>query len=152
MELLMDSEYPIINNAALPPKTFRRDDRYLNKKFGRLTPIKREAGYGMYLCLCDCGNTKIVRGADMRLGRSKSCGCLRDEYHERMKKPKRRTIERNSNYPWNETKIGRKFTVVKSYVTKRHLQVHTATTSRRLNKKFLVIDKPGEFYEIKRIK
>lgn len=30
-----------------------------------------------WLCRCDCGNTSIVAGVDLRSGSTKSCGCLR---------------------------------------------------------------------------
>jgi len=29
-----------------------------------------------WLCICECGNTAIVRGANLKSGNSKSCGCL----------------------------------------------------------------------------
>lgn len=29
-----------------------------------------------WLCLCHCGNTKIINGKHLRQGRTKSCGCL----------------------------------------------------------------------------
>lgn len=51
-------------------------------RFGLLTVIKRtpnpsHAAY--WLCQCDCGNTVPVRGANLRRGKTKSCGCLRNE-------------------------------------------------------------------------
>lgn len=61
-------------------------------KFGRLLVIKRADEDYMYKgvkpyprweCLCDCGNTTIVKGDDLRSGRTKSCGCyLRDTMSE----------------------------------------------------------------------
>ena len=33
----------------------------------------------MWLCQCRCGNTSCVRGADLRRGAVKSCGCERSE-------------------------------------------------------------------------
>lgn len=30
-----------------------------------------------YNCVCDCGNEKLVVGHELRLGKVKSCGCLR---------------------------------------------------------------------------
>lgn len=30
----------------------------------------------LWLCKCDCGNTKIVRGAKLKEGEVKSCGCM----------------------------------------------------------------------------
>lgn len=50
------------------------------KRFGRLFVIKK-AGKNksksiLWECLCDCGNTKIVIGSNLRSGDTKSCGCL----------------------------------------------------------------------------
>ena len=58
------------------------------QKFNRLTVLKKvsieeyfyDTGQGSHwLCKCDCGNSTYVRGTDLRSGRIKSCGCLRDE-------------------------------------------------------------------------
>lgn len=56
-------------------------------KFGRLTVISRakdiisESGYktAMWNCVCDCGNTKVVRGKCLTGGVTKSCGCYAKE-------------------------------------------------------------------------
>ena len=48
-------------------------------KFNHLTVLKyshNDNGHHMWLCLCDCGNTKLVRGTHLEHGESKSCGCL----------------------------------------------------------------------------
>ena len=54
------------------------------QKFGRLTVIKRsfpntKNGETNWLCKCDCGNKKIIHGHRLRIGKTKSCGCLRRE-------------------------------------------------------------------------
>lgn len=50
------------------------------KKFGKLTVIRRvensENGAAKWECLCDCGNTKIVTGHNLRGSVTQSCGCL----------------------------------------------------------------------------
>lgn len=38
-----------------------------------------KGGGTMWLCLCDCGKHKIIWQANLRLGRSRSCGCIRSE-------------------------------------------------------------------------
>lgn len=54
----------------------------IGNTYGKLTvleKVNRPEGRpkGAYwLCKCECGNTKIVRGADMRAGGVRSCGCL----------------------------------------------------------------------------
>lgn len=50
------------------------------KKFGRFTVIRRLAkdNYGAYkwLCLCDCGKEKEIRGSHLVSGHTASCGCI----------------------------------------------------------------------------
>lgn len=53
------------------------------RKFGRLTVIERSSSNkkreATWLCVCDCGNSKIVSGNQLRSGHTKSCGCLHSE-------------------------------------------------------------------------
>lgn len=51
------------------------------RKFGRLTAVsvvswERPA---RWLCRCECGSETIVRSAQLSSGKTKSCGCLRNE-------------------------------------------------------------------------
>lgn len=70
-------------------KTFK-EDYFLGRKiidltgqkFGRLTVIKRvenKDGYSVWLCRCDCGNERKIKGDNLRSGSTKSCGCLKAE-------------------------------------------------------------------------
>ena len=49
--------------------------------FGKLTVLKRSeesAKNGVkWVCQCDCGNVTIVRGNDMKMGKTLSCGCTK---------------------------------------------------------------------------
>jgi hypothetical protein len=51
----------------------------VGERFGRLTVVRRSGtdtgGGATWLCRCDCGNRTIVRSADLRRGKTKSCGC-----------------------------------------------------------------------------
>ena len=52
------------------------------QRFGRLLAIESagsKAGSVCWKCACDCGATAIVTGKSLRLGRTRSCGCLRRE-------------------------------------------------------------------------
>lgn len=54
----------------------------LGQRFGRLVVLTEDAprGYVKYwICECDCGTRKSVRTSHLRLGKIKSCGCLRHE-------------------------------------------------------------------------
>lgn len=51
-------------------------------KFGRITVIERVKNKGRvvcWLCECECGKTKVVRGNDLKNGKTTSCGCLQKE-------------------------------------------------------------------------
>jgi len=50
----------------------------IGKKFGRLTileVVKRDKQGVYYLCRCDCGREKVIKGISVRSGHSISCGC-----------------------------------------------------------------------------
>ena len=57
------------------------------QRFGRLVVLERNGSYrcdefsssACWLCRCDCGNTKTIRGINLITGATKSCGCLRNE-------------------------------------------------------------------------
>lgn len=61
-------------------------NRLIGRKIGRLTVIKKSEDSSprkiRYVCLCDCGNTKIISGNNLGIGRTESCGCL---WRERVK-------------------------------------------------------------------
>ena len=48
------------------------------EKYGRLKVLKHN-GDGFVDCLCDCGKTTTKRFQLLRIGKTKSCGCLRRE-------------------------------------------------------------------------
>jgi len=50
------------------------------KRFGRLVVLALHPERSrMWVCRCDCGGERIVRGSDLIRGMSKSCNCLRKE-------------------------------------------------------------------------
>lgn len=55
----------------------------LGKIFGRWTVIKEgergNNGQLFWRCQCSCGKIRLVDGANLRNGDTKSCGCLRDD-------------------------------------------------------------------------
>lgn len=53
------------------------------KKFGRLSVLS-DAGNDkfrrrLWLCVCDCGNNKVVAAVDLQCGKTRSCGCAKLE-------------------------------------------------------------------------
>lgn len=56
---------------------------HTGQRFGRLLVLgpspKRKGHQNEWICLCDCGNTKIVLGGCLRSESTKSCGCLSEE-------------------------------------------------------------------------
>ena len=56
------------------------------KNFGKLTVISREENYisksgkkySMWFCLCECGNTIIIRGDKLTGGKRTDCGCQKE--------------------------------------------------------------------------
>lgn len=52
--------------------------------YGRLTVIshagKDHRNKHLWLCVCECGNEKVVVSGNLSSGKSKSCGCLKAEF------------------------------------------------------------------------
>ena len=55
-------------------------------KFGRLTVIsagdslkKNGQTFSVWLCRCDCGQSKFIRAMSLASGNTKSCGCIQNE-------------------------------------------------------------------------
>jgi hypothetical protein len=69
------------DTAARPFNTEVKDIR--GRRFGRLLVQEfagiNSAGLAAWNCLCDCGKTKILPGAYLTGGRTKSCGCYRQD-------------------------------------------------------------------------
>lgn len=62
---------------STPPISSIRD--LTGKRFGKLIVISFDHSnkYAYWLCECDCGNEKVIRGSNLTEGLVKSCGCLR---------------------------------------------------------------------------
>lgn len=50
-------------------------NRYGNLVVSKLHPTTRGDAY--FECICDCGNTKVIRGQELKSGKATNCGCLR---------------------------------------------------------------------------
>lgn len=65
------------------------------QRYGRLVAIQEQYRIGSrsyWLCRCDCGNEVIAEKHDMRLGCTRSCGCLRREMLAQRNKAKRNEL------------------------------------------------------------
>lgn len=54
----------------------------VGRRFGRLRVLATAArlcGKPAWLCLCQCGTTKVIIGQSLRQGKTNSCGCLHKE-------------------------------------------------------------------------
>lgn len=52
-------------------------------RFERLVVRERaentKGGQAKWTCICDCGETKVVKAGDLRTGNTKSCGCFKSD-------------------------------------------------------------------------
>ena len=59
-------------------------DNLIGLRFGKLVVIDKEPsdknGHSKWLCKCDCGESKVVSGTNLKTGKIVSCGC----YHAEM--------------------------------------------------------------------
>ena len=53
----------------------------IGREYGKLTVVARKGsnkfGHPLFFCKCKCGSSTVAKGADLRAGGYKSCGCLK---------------------------------------------------------------------------
>jgi len=87
----------------------------IGQKFNKLTVVKRvekpknQKSGAFWLCVCDCGNEKILKTSDLKSGRVKSCGCLLKEGNKG-----------NSVLKLNGQKFGRLLVLSFAYMNRKH--------------------------------
>ena len=85
-------------------------DQMIGKRYGFLqiliaVNLPNKAQHKSYLCQCDCGNKKVILGASIRAGRSKSCGCLSKQARFTKEKVIKHGQSRSKTYQiWNGMK------------------------------------------------
>lgn len=79
------------------------------QKFERLVVIrhagKDNSNHAIWLCMCNCGNEKTIRGSSLKYGQTRSCGCLAKETVRKLT-----IINKNNQYSvkHGHTKNGRR--------------------------------------------
>lgn len=58
-------------------------DKLTSRRFERLTVVNRRGsdknGHSLWECVCDCGNTVIISGTNLKSSHTTSCGCMNKE-------------------------------------------------------------------------
>ena len=76
------------------------------RQYGRLTVLsfseRDSRGKDKWLCQCQCGAEKVVRGDHLKSGRSQSCGCLS---REKAVETARTTGKKNTKHGGTDTKL-----------------------------------------------
>ena len=85
------------------------------QRFGRLVATEMQPGPEKsgsprrWLCVCDCGKTKIVSGGSLRRGMTKSCGCIVQEAAWDHPRTHPNPIESAWDYNWKQYQRNAKF-------------------------------------------
>jgi hypothetical protein len=54
------------------------------KRYGRLVVVQKDRTPRKWLCKCDCGNTTLATGPNLRRGGTTSCGCALREWSSKL--------------------------------------------------------------------
>lgn len=83
-------------------------ENLVGNKYGKLTVIafdKKQGTMAKWLCKCDCGNIKSVRGDHLKSGEIRSCGCMAKANPLRQTKLYKTWMAMNARCKSNDTKI-----------------------------------------------
>lgn len=73
----------------------------IGSKFGRLTVLSRADNikqFSAWLCKCECGTEKVIRGTALRAGKTVSCGCYLREIHLVHGRKRSNSLKRDRTY------------------------------------------------------
>lgn len=98
----------------------RKIESLVGRKFGKLTVLERAEDYIVpktkqhqfcWLCQCECGNQKVVRGSTLKNGKTTSCGCVHKEVVKKIgiKNKKTNNYDLSGEYGIGYTHNGREF-------------------------------------------
>lgn len=98
----------------------RTIENLIGRKFGKLTVWERAEDYIVpktkqhqfcWLCQCECGNQKVVRGSTLKNGKTTSCGCVHKEVVKKIgiKNKKTNNYDLSGEYGIGYTYNGRAF-------------------------------------------
>jgi hypothetical protein len=81
------TSHDIARHGHIPDQLMSMSSRKLVEltgvRFGRLCVIglapEKRYNKPAWLCRCDCGRVKVVPGHALRIGKTRSCGCLHKE-------------------------------------------------------------------------
>jgi hypothetical protein len=97
-------------------------DKFIGKKFNKLTILKivgrDKKSQIICECKCDCGNQKSFTFAHIKIGHTKSCGCLKKEVMERVRKEQ---IARTGLLPFGQSAKNTYFLSYKKSSQKRKI-------------------------------
>ncbi len=76
----------------------------IGKRYGRLTVVgfverrqpPGQSSYQYFSCLCDCGVERVLRITSLRVGNTRSCGCLQRDIASRIKQKNMAALSRLS--------------------------------------------------------
>lgn len=73
-----------MQRESISERNTRKRVRLAGQRFGRLVVLEdaeqTKNGASMCLCLCDCGNQKLINAHSLRSGDTTSCGCKNKKY------------------------------------------------------------------------
>lgn len=127
------------------------------KRFGKLV-VKEYLGNRMWLCQCDCGNTKAINGSSLNGGRTSSCGCIKSKNLVGQRFERLLVLEKTNKKDKHGTTYykckcdcGKEIEVLSTLLTsghKRSCNCLRLETVKKVNKKYNRIEVEGDIAKI----
>ena len=85
-ERIVDTQAEIEKLLGMDSMTFRSCALIMQDQYGLFLQAKKDERIAtrsaQWLCECECGTKKIIRASALKSGKSKSCGCHKNDYNK----------------------------------------------------------------------